>query len=53
MTTILVVDDEWALVETLIEMFAAAGFRVVSASNGKDALERARKRNPTSFSPTS
>ena len=46
MKTVLVVDDEWGLVESLIEMFEANGFRVVSASNGKDALERALEEKP-------
>ena len=46
MTTILVVDDEWTLVETLIEMFEEKGFRVVSAANGKDGLDRAVEEKP-------
>jgi CheY-like chemotaxis protein len=40
MKTILLVDDEYALVETLTEFLQGEGFRVVSAENGKEGLER-------------
>ncbi len=46
MTTILIVDDEYALVETLTDLLQDEGFRVVTAANGKDGLERARAERP-------
>jgi two-component system, chemotaxis family, chemotaxis protein CheY len=41
MKTILVVDDEYALRELVGELLELAGYRVVTAANGSDALERA------------
>ena len=38
--TILVVDDEFEIVETLKELLESEGFKVVCAANGKDALAR-------------
>ena len=46
MKTILVVDDEWALVENLIELFEYEGYRVVSATNGNDGIARALEEKP-------
>lgn len=46
MKTILVVDDEYALVENLAEMLADEGYRVVSAANGKEGLQRAQEDKP-------
>ena len=46
MKTILVVDDEYALVENLTELLQEEGYRVLSAANGKDALERAQAEKP-------
>jgi two-component system response regulator VicR len=46
MKTILVVDDEYALAETLVELFDDEGYRVVAASNGKDGLDRLQKERP-------
>jgi CheY-like chemotaxis protein len=46
MKTILVVDDEFALVESLADLLEDAGYRVVSAANGKDGFERAEKEKP-------
>ncbi len=46
MKTILVVDDEYALVENLTELLQDEGFRIVSAANGKDGLERLQKDRP-------
>jgi CheY-like chemotaxis protein len=46
MKTILVVDDEYALVENLTELLRDEGYRVVSAANGKDALERVVAEKP-------
>jgi len=44
--TILVVDDEPTLRETLVEALEADGFRVVSAADGREALERFRAERP-------
>jgi len=41
--TILLVDDEYALVESLTDLLQDEGYRVVSATNGKDGLERLQK----------
>jgi CheY-like chemotaxis protein len=38
--TILLVDDEFGIVETLKELLESEGYRVVCASNGKDAMGR-------------
>jgi CheY-like chemotaxis protein len=46
MKTILVIDDEYALVEVLTNLLEEAGYRVVSAANGKDGLARVVKENP-------
>jgi two-component system, OmpR family, response regulator VicR len=46
MKTILIVDDEFALVESLADLLQDAGYRVVSAANGKDGLARAEKEKP-------
>jgi DNA-binding response OmpR family regulator len=44
--TILVVDDEPILRETLAEALAADGFRVVTAADGREALARFREERP-------
>jgi two-component system response regulator MtrA len=44
--TILVVDDEPTLRETLAEALAADGFRVVTAADGREALLRFREHRP-------
>ena len=46
MKTILVVDDEYALAEILTDLLQAEGYRVVSAANGKDGLERWKTERP-------
>jgi CheY-like chemotaxis protein len=46
MKTILVIDDEYALVESLTDFLEEEGYRVVSAANGKDGLARVVKENP-------
>ena len=46
MKTILVVDDEYALVESLSELLQEEGYRVVSAGNGRDGLARLQKEKP-------
>lgn len=46
MKTILVVDDEYALVEGLTELLQDEGYRVLSAGNGRDALARLRSDRP-------
>jgi two-component system phosphate regulon response regulator PhoB len=44
--TILVVDDEPDLLELIDTNLTAAGFSVVTAASGKEALEQARQRQP-------
>jgi DNA-binding response OmpR family regulator len=44
--TILVVDDEPTLRETLVDALEADGFRVVAAADGRAALERFRAEKP-------
>ncbi len=44
--TILVVDDETTLRETLVDALEAEGFRVVSAADGREALTRFRADRP-------
>ena len=44
--TVLVVDDEFSIVETLTEILAWEGYRVRSASNGRQALEALRAERP-------
>ncbi len=44
--TILVVDDEPVLRETLAEALDADGFRVVTAADGREALSRFREQQP-------
>jgi DNA-binding response OmpR family regulator len=44
--TILVVDDEPTLRETLVDALEADGFRVVSAADGREAIERFRADKP-------
>jgi two-component system response regulator VicR len=46
MKTILLVDDEYGLLETLTEVLREFGYRVVSASNGRDGFLRAEKEKP-------
>ncbi len=46
MKTILVVDDDDLLVESLTDLLEVEGYRVVSAENGKDGLARFEKENP-------
>jgi len=46
MKTILIVDDEYGLLETLTDLLEHAGYRVVSAANGKDGLMHAQKEKP-------
>jgi len=42
-TTILVIDDDDDIREVLATLLDEAGFRVVSAANGREALERLRE----------
>src|SRR3990172_812923 len=44
--TVLVVDDEQTLRETLAEALAADGLRVITAADGREALERFRADPP-------
>jgi CheY-like chemotaxis protein len=46
MKTILLVDDEYALVVNLTELLQDDGYRVVSAANGKDGLARLEVEKP-------
>ena len=46
MKTILVVDDEYALTESLVELLQEEGYQALSAANGLDALERLGKEKP-------
>ena len=44
--TILIVDDEFGILEVLESILGDAGFAVVSAINGQDALARLQKTEP-------
>jgi CheY-like chemotaxis protein len=46
MKTILIVDDEYAFVESLTGLLEGEGYRVVSAANGKDGLARVLVEKP-------
>src|SRR5216683_6885619 len=46
MKTILVVDDDYLLVEALTDLLELEGYRVVSAANGKDGLAQLVKERP-------
>jgi len=46
MKSILLVDDEFGIVETLKELLESEGFKVSCASNGKDALARLATERP-------
>lgn len=46
MKTILLVDDEYAIVEILGRILEDEGYRVVSATNAKDGIERVGKEAP-------
>ena len=46
MKTILLVDDELAIVETVAEVLAWEGYRVVTASNGREGLAAVRTEHP-------
>ncbi len=44
--TILVVDDDRGIREALVEVLLSAGYRVSTAKNGEDALERLKAIQP-------
>lgn len=44
--TILVVDDSWSAVSLMGQMLAGAGYRVITASDGKEAIEKVRAERP-------
>jgi CheY-like chemotaxis protein len=44
--TVLLVDDEFAIVEVLEAVLTDAGYRLVTAVNGRQALERAATHRP-------
>ena len=46
MRTVLVVDDEFGTVEVLVAALEDAGFRVLTAPNGRRALERLEENKP-------
>ncbi|WP_019153613.1 response regulator transcription factor [Robertmurraya massiliosenegalensis] len=46
MTKILMVDDEEVILEVLEAYFEKEGWNIISASNGIDALKRAKEHNP-------
>ena len=46
MRTVLVVDDEFGTVEVLVTALEDAGFRVLTAPNGRRALERLEENKP-------
>lgn len=46
MTTVLIVDDEFGIVEALEDLLTDEGYRVVSASNGKAGLALLEAEHP-------
>lgn len=46
MRTVLVVDDEFGTVEVLVAALEDAGYRVLTAANGRRALERLEENKP-------
>lgn len=46
MRTVLVVDDEWAVADVLDALLGDEGFRVVTAGNGAQALQRVDEIRP-------
>jgi two-component system chemotaxis response regulator CheY len=46
MKTILVVDDEFSIAETVAEVIAFAGYQTVCAANGRAGLDAARSARP-------
>ena len=46
MKTILLVDDEYSIIEVLAYLLEEEGFAVLTASNGQAALERATEKVP-------
>jgi CheY-like chemotaxis protein len=47
MKTILIVDDEFSIVEALAEIVSFSGYQALSAANGRIGLESARAHRPT------
>lgn len=47
MATVLVVDDEYTIVDLLVEVINEAGHTALTATNGYDALTLARAHRPT------
>lgn len=46
MKTLLVVDDEFSIVQVMEAILADAGYRVITATNGRAALERLANAKP-------
>jgi CheY-like chemotaxis protein len=44
--TILIVDDEFSIAETVSEVLSWWGYQVIAAANGEQGLERARAHRP-------
>ena len=47
MKTILIIDDEFALVESLTELLTWEGYVVVAAANGRQGLEQLERSSPS------
>lgn len=50
--TIVVVDDEFGILELLNAVLEGKGYRVLTASNGRSALDVIARETPTSLTPT-
>ncbi len=46
MITVLIVDDEFGIVDALRDLLEEEGYRVLSASNGREGLERIAEERP-------
>ena len=46
MKTVLVIDDEYALVDALTSILEEEGYRVVTAPNGQEGLDRIEQDRP-------
>lgn len=46
MKTVVVIDDEYAIVETLVDVLELYGYACVTASNGEEGLELIKQKHP-------
>jgi CheY-like chemotaxis protein len=46
MKTVVVIDDEYAIVETLVDVLELHGYACVTASNGQEGLELIKQKHP-------